>query len=155
MNGIKALKISVLVVIVVALIYTIVNVFMYGDKQTSANYKKFGQSVVRDQKTSTEGTDPSDLAVDGILINLRGSQYSYMKADMTIKMKNKSDKKKLEKNIEKVRDLILRYSSTKSGNVLATPKGKEEYKNALKEMISDTFGYDIDAIYFRNFVLAQ
>ncbi len=155
MNGIKALKISVLVVIVVAVIYTIVSVFMHGDKQTSANYKKFGQSVARDKKTSTEGTDPSDVPVNGVLINLRGNQYSYMKSDMTIKMKNKADKKKLEKNIQKVRDLILRYSSTKSGSILATPKGKEEYKNDLKDMISNTFGYEVQAIYFRNFVLAQ
>ena len=155
MNGIKALKISVLIVIVVAVIYTIVSVFMHGDKQTSANYKKFGQSVARDKKTSTEGTDPSDVPVNGVLINLRGNQYSYIKADMTIKMKNKADKENLEKNIQRVRDLILRYTSTKSGSILATPKGKEEYKNDLKDMISNTFGYEVQAIYFRNFVLAQ
>jgi len=155
MNGIKALKISAIIIIVVALIYTIVHVFIYGDKQTSVNYQKFGQSVAKNKKISTEGTDPSDVAVDGILINIRGNRYSYMKADMTIQMRNKSDKKKLEKNIQGVRDLILRYTSSKSGEVLNTAKGKEEYKKALKEIISNTFGYDVKAVYFRNFVLAQ
>jgi len=155
MNGIKALKISALVVIVVAIIYTVINVFIYGDKRTSVNYKKFGQSVAKNKKISTEGTDPSDVAVDGILINIQGNQYSYMKADMTIQMQNKSGKKALEKNIQGVRDLILRYTAGKSGKTLDTAKGKIEYKKELKDMISNTFGLNVKAIYFRNFVLAQ
>ncbi len=155
MDSIKALKISALVVVLVALVYLIVKIFIYGDSSTKVNYQKFGNSVVRDAKTSTEGTDPRDVAVDGILINIGGNQYQYMKSDMTFKMKNRSDKKAIEKNIRAVRDLILRYTSSIKGGDLETQSGKEEYKKALIDLIYNNFGYEVQAIYFRNFVLAQ
>ena len=155
MNEMKALKISALVVVLVALIYLIVKVFIYGDSGTKVNYQKFGKSVARNKKISTEGTNPADVAIDGILINIGGNQYQYMKSDMTFKMKNKSDKKAIEKNIQAVRDLILRYTSTKKGSSLVTQQGKQEYKKELINLIYRSFGYEVQAIYFRNFVLAQ
>ncbi len=155
MNGMKALKISAAIIAIVTLIYFMVSVFIYGNTKTNVNYKKFGQSVAGNTKISTEGTDPTDVAVNGILINVGGRQYQYMKSDMTFKMKSKSDKKAIEQNIQVVRDLILRYTSTKSGNDLSTQKGKQEYKKALIKLIRNNFGYEVQAIYFRNFVLAQ
>jgi len=154
MNGIKALKISIVVVILVALTYFIVDTFLYGDKQTKVNYQNFARKVAHVSKKSTEGTDKSMVPIDGVTITLNGGKYHYMKADMSFKMKNSDDKKALEKNIDDVRDLMLRYTSRENGNLLATDKGKEAYKEKLKEIIYQTFGYKIEDIYFRNFVLA-
>ncbi len=154
MNGLKALKISLVTIVLVALTYFIVDTFLYGDKQTKINYQKFARQVAGASKKSTEGTDKSMVAVDGITITLGGGKYQYMKADMSFKMKNSDDKKALEKNIDDVRDLILRFTTTQNGNQLATNKGKEEYKKKLKEIIYQTFGFKIEDIYFRNFVLA-
>ena len=69
-------------------------------------------------------------------------------------MKNRDDKKALEKNIDDVRDLVLRYTSVLNSNKLITDKGKQEYKEKLKKIIYNTFGYDVEDIYFRNFALA-
>ncbi len=156
MNGTKVLKISIAVIISVALIYFIVYIFIYGDKSTSANYKKFGQTVARsDNSSSTLGTDPTEVPLDGILINLRGGKYKYMKADLSLKMNSVSEKKDIEKNISYIRDLVLRYSATKNSDELETEKGKEKFKQELKDIIYDKFGYEVEAVYFRNFVLAD
>ena len=154
MNGLKVLKISLVVIILVALTYFIVDTFLYGDKQTKANFQKFSTYVARASKKSTEGTDKSMVAVDGVTITLNGGKYHYMKADMSFKMKNSDDKEALKKNIDDVRDLVLRYTSRQNGNLLTTNKGKEAYKEKLKDIIYQTFGYKIQDIYFRNFVLA-
>lgn len=154
MNALKALKISLVVIVLVALTYLIVHTFLYGDKQTKANFHKFSNYAAGSSKKSTEGTDKSMAAIDGVTITLNGGKYHYMKADMSFKMKNIDDKKALEKNIDDVRDLLLRYTSRQNGNLLATYKGKEAYKEKLKDIIYKTFGYKIQDIYFRNFVLA-
>ena len=73
---------------------------------------------------------------------------------MSLKMKNRDDKKALEKNINDVRDLILRYTAIQNSDKLITDKGKQEYKDKLKQIIYNTFGYKVEDIYFRNFVLA-
>ena len=154
MNVLKVLKISLAVIILVALTYFIIDTFLYGDKQTKANFQKSSSFMAGASKKSTEGTDKSMAAIDGVTITLNGGKYHYMKADMSFKMKNSDDKKALEKNIDDVRDLLLRYTSKQNGNLLATDKGKEAYKEKLKDIIYQTFGYKIEDIYFRNFVLA-
>jgi len=154
MNVLKVLKISLVVIILVAGTYFIVDTFLYGDKQTKANFQKFSNYAAGASKKSTEGTDKSMAAIDGVTITLGGGKYRYMKADMSFKMKNSDDKKALEKNIDAVRDLLLRYTSKQNGNLLATDKGKEAYKEKLKDVVYQTFGYKIEDIYFRNFVLA-
>jgi len=154
MNVSKILKISLVVIILVASAYLIVDTFLYGDKQTKGNFQNFSSHVAGTSKKSTEGTDKSMVAIDGVTITLSGGKYHYMKADMSFKMKNSDDKKAVEKNIDDVRDLLLRYTSRQNGNLLATDKGKEAYKEKLKDVIYQTFGYKIEDIYFRNFVLA-
>jgi len=154
MNGLKALKISLVVIILVVLTYFIVDTFLHGDKQTKTNYQKFSRQVAHTSKKSTESTDKSIAAIDGITITLNSGKYHYMKSDMSFKMKNSDDKKALEKNMNDVRDLVLRYTSMQNGSLLSTNKGKEDYKNKIKDIIYQTFGYEIEDIYFRNFVLA-
>ena len=154
MNGLKALKISVIVVVLVAVVYFIIDAFMYGDKQTKDNFQKFSRHIANRVGKFTEGTDETEVPLDGIVITLGGGKYHYMKADMSFKMKNIDDKEALKKSIDDVRDLILRYTSVQNSDKLITQKGKAEYKENLKKIIYDTFGYDVKNIYFRNFVLA-
>ncbi|MFK5881421.1 MAG: flagellar basal body-associated FliL family protein [Sulfurospirillum sp.] len=154
MNGMKILKISLIVIVLVALVYFIVGIFMHGDGQTRDNFQKFSRHVAGRTNKSTQGTDKTEVPLDGIVITLGGGKFHYMKADMSLKMKNTDDKKALEKNIQDVRDLILRYTSTQNSDKLITEKGKKEYKDNLKKVIYNTFGYDVLDVYFRNFVLA-
>ncbi len=155
MNGSKALKISIVIIVLVVSVYFLVDTFIYSDKQARVKYQNFSQQVSRTSKISTEGTDPAEVSLSGILINLKGGQYHYLKADMSFKMKDKNDKSDIQKNIQQVRDLVLRYTTTIDSSQLVTTKGKEEYKQGLKKVINDTFGYKIEDIYFRNFVLAE
>ncbi len=154
MNGVKALKISVIVVVLVALVYFIISIFLHGDNQTKQNYRKFSEYVASRTNKSTLGTDKTEVPLDGIVITLSGGKYHYMKADMSFKMKNIDDKKALKKKIRDVRDLVLRYTSAQNSDKLITAKGKQEYKKRLKKVIYNTFGYEVEDIYFRNFVLA-
>ncbi len=154
MNGMKALKISLIVVVLVALAYFIIGIFIHGDRQTRDNFQKFSRQVAHQTDKSTQGTDKTEVPLDGVVITLGGGKYHYMKADMSLKMKNRDDKKALEKNINDVRDLILRYTAIQNSDKLITDKGKQEYKDKLKQIIYNTFGYKVEDIYFRNFVLA-
>ena len=154
MNGLKALKISVIVVVLVAIVYFIIGIFLHGDEQTKQNYRKFSEYVASRTNKSTVGTDKTEVPLDGVVITLNGGKYHYMKADMSFKMKSVSDKKALKKDIKDVRDLVLRYTSAQNSDRLITAKGKLEYKNKLKKEIYHTFGYEVEDIYFRNFVLA-
>ncbi len=154
MNSMKILKISLMVILLVAVVYVVVDMFFKSSNQTRENFSKFSQSVARQAKKSTEGTDKTMVPLDGIMITINGRKYHYMKADMSFKMKNTEDTKILEKNIDDVRDLILRYTALKGSDKLDTDKGKEAYKATIKNLIYHTFGYEVEDIYFRNFVLA-
>lgn len=47
---------------------------------------------------------------------------------------------------------VLKYFSA-DGKSLHTEKGKEALKEELIEVLEERFGYDVEAIYFKNFVL--
>ena len=85
MNGIKILKISIIVVLLVALVYFVVNIFLHGDKQTRDNFQKFSQHVAGRANKSTQGTDKTEVPLNGIVITLGGGKYHYMKADMSFR----------------------------------------------------------------------
>ena len=154
MTAERVLKIALAVLIAVIIVYVIVYFFIYGDKSTNANYQNFANSINSNSRVSTYGTDPTLVPLDGILINLSGGKYKYMKADLSLKMDSKRDKEDIEKNISYVRDLILRYSATKKSDELESEAGKEQFKKELKSLIYDKLGYEVKDIYFRNFVLA-
>ncbi len=155
MTAKKVFKIALAVLVAVAVIYTMVYFFIYGDKTTSANYQNFANSVSNgNSRISTYGTDKNLVPLDRILINLSGGKYKYMKADLSFKMSSEEEKERLKKNISYVRDLVLRYSATKNSDDLETAEGKEQFKRELKSLIYDKLGFEIKDIYFRNFVLA-
>lgn len=153
----KVLKISLIVVLAVIIIYLIVGLFFLSDNKSSGKYQNFGNVVAPGSssiKGSTNSTDKLDVNLDKILINLRSGQYQYMKADMTFHMSDDSQKELLLQNMPRVRDTILRFSAMQDSDKLATPAGKEEYKKKVQDLLYNEYGYKIDAVYFRNFVLA-
>ncbi|WP_331774903.1 flagellar basal body-associated FliL family protein [Sulfurospirillum sp. 1612] len=156
MKKIRIVQVSVTIVVLVFVAYYMVQYFQKS-KQVNATFSGgFGHSATSNMsKRSTYGSDPTEVALDGILINLKSGQYRYMKADMTFKMKDQADKDLLEKNMKKVRDLILRYSSSLDSSQLSREPEREAYKKELKKLIYQTLGFDVQNIYFRNFVLAQ
>lgn len=105
-------------------------------------------------KVTNISTDPTELSLDTIFINIKSDKYKIFKADMAFKMKNTSDKKALDKNMENVRNAILQFLAGMDANRLDTVKGKEQLKLDLIEMIENSFGYKIEAIYFKNIILS-
>ncbi len=153
MKKIRIVQMSVVIVVLVFIAYYMVQ-YLQKSKHVNATFSGgFGHSKVT--KSSTYGSDPTEVALDGILINLKSGQYQFMKADMTFKMKDQADRELLEKNMRKVRDIILRYSSSLDSSQLSREPEREAYKKEIKKLLYQTLGFDIQDIYFRNFVLAQ
>lgn len=152
----KILKISLIVILAVTIIYLIVGLFFLNDNKSSSKYGGFGSVVAPGSRSasSTGSTDELDVNLDKILINLRSGQYEYMKADMTFHMNDENQKERLIQNMPRVRDAILQFSASQDSDKLSTPAGKEEYKKSVQDLLYKEFGYKIDAVYFRNFVLA-
>lgn len=151
----KIFKISLIVALSVALIYIIVATFFSNDSKMS-EFSNFGNTVMPTRvNTKTTSTDKTELALDKILVGLSSGSYKYMKADISLNMKNENGKKALEADLAGVRNIIIRFSATRDGSALATNAGKEQYKADVKAMIKDVYGYDVENVYFRDFVLAQ
>lgn len=150
----KIFKISLIVILLVAIVYLIVGAFFMSSTK-STEFGSFGNMVSPSSRTSTLSTDKLEVNLDKILINMRSGQYRYMKADMSFKMANESQKSDLIKNMPRVRDTILRFASSQDSDLLKTPQGKEEFKKNLANLLEEDYGYNIEAVYFRDFVLAQ
>jgi len=105
-------------------------------------------------KVTNLSTDPKELSLDTIFINIKSEKYKIFKADMALKMKSVNDKKALDKNMDNVRNAILQYLATMDANRIDTVKGKEQLKLDLIEMLENSFGYKIETIYFKNIILS-
>ncbi len=151
----KILKISAIIILLVAITYIIVATFFSGDSNTNTQFSRFGNMVAPGAGTTTKSTDDLEVNMDKILINLHSGSYKYMKVDMALKMKNKKEKNKLINSMPQIRDTILRFSSNQDSNNLATSEGKQQYKADLIDLIYESYGFQIEDIYFRDFVLAK
>ena len=125
------------------------------DSKTNTKFGGFGKMVAPGGKSTTVSTNKLEVSIDKILINMHSGNYKYMKADMAFKMKDSKNKDNLVKSMPHIRDTILRFSSTQDSNKLSTPEGKKQYKEDLKDLIYESYGLDIEDIYFRDFVLAK
>ena len=148
------LRISLIVVLLVAITYIIVGTFFQNDAKTNTQFSGFGKMVAPSTRTNSTSTDKTEVSLDKVLINMHSGQYKYMKADMSLQMKDAKNAEQVKKNMPYIRETVLRFSSTQNSNDLATDKGKQQYKEDLKKIINDTYGIQIQDIYFRNFVLA-
>lgn len=151
----KILKISAVIILLVALTYLIIGTFFSSKSKSNTKFSGFGKMVSPGSKSSTISTDKLEATIDNVLINMHTGNYKYMKADMSFKMKSSSAKEELLKNMPLIRDNILRFSSNQDSNIMATDEGKQQYKEDIKDLIYDSYGIIIDDIYFRNFVLAK
>jgi len=149
------LKVIIAVIVLVTITYVIVGTFFMSDGKTNTNFGGFGKMVKPGGKSNTQSSNKLEVSVDKILINMRSGPYKYMKADMSFKMKNSKNKDALVDNMPSIRDTILQFSASQDSSKLATSQGKQQYKQDLKDLISESYGVQIDDIYFRDFVLAK
>jgi len=139
------LKIAISVIVLVALTYIIVGTFFMNDSKTNTKFGGFGKMVAPGGKSTTVSTNKLEVSIDKILINMHSGNYKYMKADMAFKMKDSKNKDNLVKSMPQTQD----------SDKLSTPEGKKQYKEDLKDLIYESYGLDIEDIYFRDFVLAK
>jgi len=150
----KILKISGVVVLLVTITYLIVGTFFMSSGKTNTQFSGFGKMVAPGQK-NTKSTDEREIHIDRILINMKTGSFKFMKVDMTFQMKDKRDADALKQNMPAVRDTILRFSSKQDSDMLATIEGKDQYNKDLKELIYESYGLEVNNIFFRDFVLAK
>ncbi len=105
-------------------------------------------------KVTNVSTDTKELGLDTIFIPIRAEKYKILKADFAIKMKKESDKRALQNNMDNVRNALLQYLASIDANRLGTIQGKDALKEELISLLEETFGYEIETIYFKNFILS-
>lgn len=106
------------------------------------------------KKTTNMSSNAQELSLDTIFINVRSQKYKILKADIALVLKNSSGKKALQGNMDNVRNAVLQYLNTMDANGLETVSGKDRLKDELIEMLENTFGYEIETIYIKNFILS-
>ena len=105
-------------------------------------------------KVNNISTDPLELSLDTIFINIHSQKYKILKVDMAFRMRTSSDKKRLSGNIENVRNVILQYLAFMDANRLDTDKGKEQLKQDLIDLMGENFRANIETVYFKNIILS-
>ncbi|MCD8476732.1 MAG: flagellar basal body-associated FliL family protein [Sulfurospirillum sp.] len=56
--------------------------------------------------------------------------------------------------MQNVRNAVLRYLNEMEANGLETNTGKDRLKEELIYMLEGSFGYEVETIYFKNFILS-
>ena len=105
-------------------------------------------------KVNNISTDPLELSLDTIFINIHSQKYKILKVDIAFKMRSSSDKKRLAGNIENVRNVILQYAAFMDANRLDTEKGKEQFKQDLIDLMGENFSARVETVYFKNIILS-
>lgn len=146
----KLLKISLGFILLLIIVGFVTINYMLKDDNSTPSYTS-SPSATRATNTST---DVKELSLDTIYINIRSQKYKILKADIALKLKNANSKKALQGNMDNVRNAVLQYLNAMDANGLETVSGKERLKEELIEMLEETFGYDIETIYIKNFILS-
>lgn len=146
----KLLKISLGFILLLIIVGFVTINYMLNDDISAPSYTS-SPSAARATNTST---DVKELSLDTIYINIRSQKYKILKADIALKLKNANSKKALQGNMDNVRNAVLQYLNAMDANGLETISGKERLKQELIDMLEETFGYDIETIYIKNFILS-
>ncbi len=146
----KLLKISLGFILLLIIVGFVTINYMLNDDSSAPSYTS-SPSAARATNTST---DVKELSLDTIYINIRSQKYKILKADIALKLKNANSKKALQGNMDNVRNAVLQYLNAMDANGLETISGKERLKQELIDMLEETFGYDIETIYIKNFILS-
>jgi len=146
----KLLKISLgFIVLLIILGFIAIN-YMLKDNTSTSSYTDTPIA----KKANNVSTDAKEVSLDTIFINIRSQKFKILKADIALEMKSDRGKKALMNNMNNVRNAVLQYLNTMDSNGLDTLGGKERLKNDLMSMLEETFGYEVDTIYFKNFILS-
>jgi flagellar basal body-associated protein FliL len=152
MSGYRVGNIALFVAIVVAIVYIIYGAFFKGGIKSSSSTFSFAPQAKSEPKPII---NPNEIGLEQILINLGKGQYSYLKAEISVEAPSKAETKNIKQNKELLRRLILQLASREDGDVLSTPAGKEAFKERIRDEAQNQLGLNLNAIYFRNFVLAE
>lgn len=106
------------------------------------------------KRATNVSTDAKEVNLDTIYINIKSQKYKILKADIALVMKSKTSKKAIQGNMDNVRNAVLQYLNTMDANGLETVSGKDRLKEELSDMIENTFGYQVETIYIKNFILS-
>ena len=123
--------------------------YMLKDDGNQSSYEKTPST-----QTNNVSKNTKELSLDTIFINIKAQKYKILKADIALVLKNNATKKELQANMDNVRNAVLQYLSTMDANGLETLNGKDRLKEELIEMLENTFGYEIETIYIKNFILS-
>ncbi len=146
----KLLKITLgFIILLIAIGFWTIR-YMLKDSANASSY----ENVAVTTKATNASTDANEVSLDTIYINIRSQKFKIMKADIALIMKNASGKKALKGNMENVRNAVLQYLNTMDSNGLDTLEGKERLKSELMSMIEENFGYEVETIYLKNFILS-
>lgn len=146
----KLLKISLGFILLLIIVGFVTINYMLNDDSSAPVYTSSPSAA----RTTNTSTDVKELSLDTIYINIRSQKYKILKADIALKLKNANSKKALQGNMDNVRNAVLQYLNAMDANGLETISGKERLKQELINMLEETFGYDIETIYIKNFILS-
>ena len=146
----KLLKISLAFIVLLIIIgFSAIN-YVLKDDGSISSYSASPSTT----KASNVSSDAKELSLDTIFINIKSQKYKIMKADIALVLKNNSSKKALQSNMDNVRNAVLQHLNAMDANGLETLSGKDRLKEELIDMLETTFGYEIEAIYLKNFILS-
>lgn len=146
----KLLKLSLAVIVFLIIMgFTAINFMLKEDVSVGSQ-----ATNSTPKKTTLASTSENEVSLDTIFINIQSEKFKMMKTDIALVMKDKKGKKALMSDMENVRNAVLRYLNSMDSNGLDTPKGKDRLKSELMDMIQEKFGYEVETIYFKNFLLA-
>lgn len=145
----KLLRLSLLFIAFLIVLGTVTIKFMLND-----NEQPQYTTSPKQAKVSNISTDTKELNLDTIFIPIRAEKYKILKADFALKLKKESDKKALQNSMDSLRNTILQYLASIDANRLGTIQGKDALKEELISLLEETFGYEIETIYFKNFILS-
>ncbi|MFB1009621.1 MAG: flagellar basal body-associated FliL family protein [Sulfurospirillum sp.] len=146
----KLLKISLGFILLLIIVGFFTINYMLNDDNSTPSYT----SSPSTKRATNNSTDVKELSLDTIYINIRSQKYKILKADIALKLKNANSKKALQNNMDNVRNAVLQYLNAMDANGLETVSGKERLKEELIDMLESTFGYEIETIYIKNFILS-
>jgi len=144
----KLLKISLGFIGLLIIIGFITINYMLKDDKNQSSYT----TEATPKKASA--SNAQELSLDTIFINIKSQKYKILKTDIALVLKNKNSKKALQANMDNLRNAVLQYLNTMDANGLETVAGKDRLKEELITMLENTFGYEIETIYFKNFILS-
>jgi flagellar FliL protein len=146
----KLLKFSLAFIVLLLIIGFLTINYMLKDDSQEPSYA----SPPIAKKANNLSSDAREVSLDTIYINIKSQKYKILKADIALVMKSNTSKKALQGNMDNVRNAVLQYLNAMDANGLETINGKERLKEELIDMLENTFGYQIETIYIKNFILS-